>query len=152
MVRAGGRKGLASDSIATTAREGGPDTWGIASSEAGLISDRMRVIIPRSETVLGTTSVVGGSIMTDKAEVRTIRQTRAASLRREQAVYEAHLPGWLREHEADHVLIKGDDVVGFFSTRDEALAVGYARFGVVPLFVKQVAASEPIHHIPNVLL
>ena len=41
---------------------------------------------------------------------------------------------------------------GFFPTRDAALAAGYARFGVVPLFVKHVATSEPIHHIPNVLL
>jgi hypothetical protein len=73
-------------------------------------------------------------------------------LRREQAVYEAHLPGWLRDHEAEHVLIKGDEVVGFFAARDEALAAGYARFGVVPLFVKQVAALEPVYHIPNAQL
>jgi hypothetical protein len=67
-------------------------------------------------------------------------------------VYEANLPRWLQEHGAAHVLIKGDEVVGFYETRDEALAAGYARFGVVPLFVKQIAASELIHHIPNVLL
>ena len=90
--------------------------------------------------------------MAEKAEGHTIRQPRAASLRREQAVYEAHLPGWLREHEGEHVLIRGEQAVGFFATRDEALAAGYARFGVVPLFVKQVAASEPIHSIPNARL
>jgi hypothetical protein len=90
--------------------------------------------------------------MTEKAETRAIRQQRQSSLRREQAVYEAGLPGWLREHEADHVLIKGEEIVGFFATRNEALAAGYARFGVVPLFVKQVAASEPIHNIPNARL
>jgi hypothetical protein len=74
------------------------------------------------------------------------------SLRREQAVYEAHLPRWLQDHEGAHVLIKGGEIVGFYQTRDEALTAGYTRFGVVPLFVKQVAASEPIYHIPNVLL
>jgi hypothetical protein len=90
--------------------------------------------------------------MAEKAEARAIRRPRAVTLRRERAVYEACLSGWLREHEGDHVLIKGDEVVGFFATRDEALAAGYARFGVVPLFVKQVAASEPIHDIPNARL
>jgi hypothetical protein len=90
--------------------------------------------------------------MADKAEPRTSRRPRTTSLRRELAVYEAHLPRWLQEHEGEHVLVKGDEAVGFFATREDALAAGYARFGVVPLFVKQVAVSEPIHHITNVLL
>jgi hypothetical protein len=67
-------------------------------------------------------------------------------------VYEANLPRWVPDHEGEHVLIKGDEVVGFYESRADALAVGYARFGVVPLFVKQVAPSEPVHHIPNALL
>jgi hypothetical protein len=92
------------------------------------------------------------SAMAKKAKTRSDRRSRTASLNREQAVYEADLPRWVQEHEGAHVLIKGDEVVGFYETRDEALATGYARFGVVPLFVKQVAPSEPVHHIPNVLL
>jgi hypothetical protein len=90
--------------------------------------------------------------MAEKVETRPVRPLRMSSLRHEQAVYEAHLPQWLQEHEGEHVVVKGDETLGFFATRDEALAAGYARFGVVPLFVKEVAASEPIHHIPNVLL
>ena len=90
--------------------------------------------------------------MAERAELRPGRRPRTISLSREQAVYEANLSRWLQEHGAAHVLIRGDEVVGFYETRDEALAAGYARFGVVPLFVKQIAACEPIHHIPNVLL
>lgn len=90
--------------------------------------------------------------MPQKARVRPDRRPRRVSPSREQAEYEANLPRWLQEHEAAHVLIKGDEVIGFYETRDEALTAGYARFGVVPLFVKQVVASEPIHHLPNVLL
>jgi hypothetical protein len=90
--------------------------------------------------------------MKGKVEARAIRRPRAASLRREQAVYEAQQRRWLRGHEGEHVLIKGDEVLGFFATRDEALVVGYARFGVVPLFVKQVVAAEPIENIPDVIL
>ena len=90
--------------------------------------------------------------MAKNTKASPARRSRTVSLSREQAAYEAHLPRWLQEHGAAHVLIKGDEVVGFYQTRDEALEAGYAQFGIVPLFVKQVAASEPIHHIPNVLL
>jgi hypothetical protein len=67
-------------------------------------------------------------------------------------VYDANLRRWLEEHEGQHVLIKGHDVIGFYPTRDEALAAGYARLGVVPLFVKKICADEPIYNIPNALL
>ena len=90
--------------------------------------------------------------MTEKAKARSNQRTRAASLNREQSVYEANLPGWVSNHEGKHVLIKSDEVVGFYESRDEALAAGYTRFGVGPLFVKQVSPSEPVHHIPNALI
>jgi hypothetical protein len=67
-------------------------------------------------------------------------------------VYDANLHKWLKKHDGQHVLIKGHDVIGFYPTRDEALAAGYARLGVVPVFVKQIAASEPIYNIPNAQL
>ncbi|HZW32082.1 MAG TPA: hypothetical protein VFF52_15325 [Isosphaeraceae bacterium] len=67
-------------------------------------------------------------------------------------MYQANLPRWVQEHEGAHVLIQNDKVVGFDPTRDEALAAGYARFGVVPLFVKEIAAREPVYQIPNALL
>jgi hypothetical protein len=79
------------------------------------------------------------------------RGSRAATLNREQAVHEANLPRWLSEHEGEYVLIKGDQVAGFYESRDEALTAGYSRFGIGPLFVKQVSPSEPVHHIPNAL-
>jgi hypothetical protein len=94
----------------------------------------------------------GGIVVTKKARTRPGRRIKTFSLEREQAVYDANLARWLAEHESEHVLIKGDDVIGFFATRDEALAAGYARFGVVPLLVKEVAASKPVYHIPNVIL
>ncbi|MGP0063076.1 MAG: hypothetical protein ACLQGP_05660 [Isosphaeraceae bacterium] len=65
---------------------------------------------------------------------------------------EANLPDWLRGHACALVVIEGDEVIGFVAARDEALDAGYARFGVVPLLAKQVLASEPVYHTPNVLL
>jgi hypothetical protein len=64
-------------------------------------------------------------------------------------VYEAHLPGWV-EREGQHVLIKGEEIVGFFSTRDEALMTGYTRFGIVPFLVKQIAQVEPVYNLSHI--
>jgi hypothetical protein len=90
--------------------------------------------------------------MAEKARARPGRRPPRATLNREQAVYEANLPRWVPDHEGEHVLIKGSEVVGFYATRDEALAAGYARFGVVPLLVKLVALPEPVSQIPNAQL
>jgi hypothetical protein len=87
--------------------------------------------------------------MLEKANPRQSKGSRHVSLNREQAVYEANLAQWLSDHEGEYVLIKGDTVEGFYESRDEALTAGYSRFGIGPLFVKQVSPSEPVYHIPN---
>ena len=90
--------------------------------------------------------------MAQKTRRSSARGPESAPLRCEQAVFARNLPGWLAEHRNAHVLIKGKEVVGFYATRDEALAAGYARFGVVPLLVKEILDSEPVYTIPNALL
>jgi hypothetical protein len=90
--------------------------------------------------------------MVEKARSRPGRGPRAASFHREQSVYEANLSLWLPDHEGQYVLIKGEDIGGFYDSRDEALAAGYSRFGIGPLFVKRVLPSEPVYHIPNALI
>ncbi len=95
---------------------------------------------------------VGGLDMVEKARLRSDQGSRSASLNREQAVYDAKLSVWLSDHEGEFVVIKGEEVDGFYESRDEALAAGYSRFGIGPLFVKQVSSSEPVHHIPNALI
>jgi hypothetical protein len=69
----------------------------------------------------------------------------------EIATYKARLPELLA-HEGEYVLIKGDEVIGFFKTSRAAVRAGYRRFGIVPLLVKQIAAVEPVIYIPNVVL
>jgi hypothetical protein len=88
----------------------------------------------------------------EKAKRHTARGSRAASLKREQAVYEANLPGWLSDHEGEYVLIKGSTVDGFYGSPDDALTAGYSRFGIGPLFVKQILPTEPVYNIPNALI
>jgi hypothetical protein len=70
-------------------------------------------------------------------------------LEAELGVFEAHLPGWV-EREGQHVLIKGEEIVGFFPTREEALVDGYTRFGIVPFLVKQIAQNEPVYTLAQV--
>ena len=74
------------------------------------------------------------------------RARRPTGLEREIATYRARLPEFLREHPDQFVLIRGEDVIGFWPTFDEALEVGYDRFGLVPLLVKKVRAEEPVYY------
>jgi hypothetical protein len=101
---------------------------------------------------LGERISVGGLDMVEKAKLRPNQGSRAASLNREQAVYESNLSRRLSDHEGEYVLIKDDQVGGFYESRDEALTAGYTRFGIGPLFLKQVSPSEPVHHIPNAII
>jgi hypothetical protein len=90
--------------------------------------------------------------MDEKSKLRPSQRSRRASLNRERAVSEANLSQWLTDHEGEYVLIKGETVDGFYKSRDEALTAGYSRFGIGPLFVKQVLSSEPVYHIPSALI
>jgi hypothetical protein len=100
----------------------------------------------------GEPTLLGELDRLEKAKPRPTKGSQALSLKREQTVYEAGLARWLSDHEGEYVLIKGDTVEGFYKSRDEALAVGYSRFGIGPLLVKQVSPSEPIYNIPNAVL
>ena len=90
--------------------------------------------------------------MMEKAKRRRSKASRGATLKRGQAVYEANLSAWLIDHEREYVLIKGNTVDGFYDSPDDALTAGYSRFGIRPLFVKQVLATEPVYNIPNALI
>lgn len=70
------------------------------------------------------------------------------ALEREFDTYQRHLNEFLRDHDGEYVLILGDDIYGFYPTRDEALVYGYGRCGRNPFFVKKIQADEP----PMVLL
>ena len=47
--------------------------------------------------------------------------------------------------EGRFVLIKGDEVIGFWDTWRAALDVGRDRFGMVPLFVSEILEWEPVY-------
>jgi hypothetical protein len=74
-----------------------------------------------------------------------------AELTEETATYRARLPELLRGQEGQYVLIKGTTIAGVFPDRSAALREGYRRFGIVPFLVRQIAASEPVVYLPNVV-
>jgi len=75
-----------------------------------------------------------------------------AALTEEMATFRDRLPELLCEHEGEFVLIKGTEIAGVFLDRSEALREGYRRFGIVPLLVRQIVASDPVVYLPNVVL
>jgi hypothetical protein len=68
------------------------------------------------------------------------------ALEQELAAYNAKLPE-LKEHEGQFALIHGSEVVGFFSTYEDAIKIGYDKFGLDPFLVKQVNTLEQVQFI-----
>ena len=70
-------------------------------------------------------------------------------LAKEVRTYEAHLAGWA-DREGQFVLIKGDDILGFFPGHEVALEAGFERLGDGPFLVKQVLIHEPIYQLGRI--
>ena len=66
-------------------------------------------------------------------------------LDRERACFTAHADEWEKQNPGRFVVVKGDALVGTYSTLDEALSVGAQRFGLESFLVRQLGAKpEPI--------
>jgi hypothetical protein len=70
-------------------------------------------------------------------------------LAEEVRTFDAHLAGWA-DREGQFVLIKGSDILGFYSSYDEALAAGYDRLGDGPFLVKQIILHEPVYQLGRI--
>lgn len=59
--------------------------------------------------------------------------------------YETRKSEWLRSHQDEFVVVKGTEVLGFFSNFHNAYRAGVERYGVQADFlVKRVVAQEPV--------
>jgi hypothetical protein len=67
-----------------------------------------------------------------------------AGFDRERATYEQLKPELLAQAEGKFVVIVGDEVVGPLETDEDAERAGYARFGLGPLYIRQILAEEPV--------
>lgn len=66
------------------------------------------------------------------------RHWRRPALYAEYDVFLRHLPEWLVNHSGMFVLIKGENVLGFFTKNSEALAAGISMFSSGPFFVHRI--------------
>lgn len=66
-------------------------------------------------------------------------------LDRETGIYKSHIEEWLKSHPGQFVLIKGDDVLGFFSSLNEAFALGTKQFGLDEFFIKQITPTDNVN-------
>lgn len=64
---------------------------------------------------------------------------------REAELFDQNLEAWRRSHLGKFVLIKGMDVLGFYSSPDAAFSAGTERFGLDPFFVKQIVPRDVVN-------
>jgi hypothetical protein len=66
-------------------------------------------------------------------------------LDRESGVFAQNIEQWRKNHLGEFVLVKGDDVIGFYPSLEKAFTVGTGRFGLEPFFVRQVVPKDVVN-------
>ena len=70
----------------------------------------------------------------------------ADCLRAEIETYEKHKSQLIAESEGKYVLVHEEQIAGVWDTYQDALRVGYNRFGLRPFLVKQIQGVETVQH------
>jgi hypothetical protein len=68
------------------------------------------------------------------------------ALEKEMKTYKAKLSE-LKQHEGKFVLIQGEEVVGTFTSYEDAIKAGYEKFKLEPFLVKQIHSIEQVQFI-----
>ena len=68
------------------------------------------------------------------------------ALQQEYKLFLSHLEEFSRTHLHKFVLIKGEQVVDFFTSYEQALRAGLSQFGNVPFFIEEVKEEEEVHY------
>lgn len=67
---------------------------------------------------------------------------RSSKLQREIAAYEAKKAQLIEDgHRDEYVLIKGDDVIGFFASEEDGLESAYEKFVDEPFLLRRIEES-----------
>lgn len=66
-------------------------------------------------------------------------------LNAELELYEANKSEWLRKHRDEFAVVKGSDLLGFYSNFHEAYSAGVKEYGIdADFLVKRVVPQEPV--------
>ena len=68
------------------------------------------------------------------------------ALAQELDFYHEKLPEWA-EHEGKYALIHSRQLVDFYSSYEDAIKIGYSKFGLEPFLVKQVHVLEQLQFV-----
>lgn len=66
-------------------------------------------------------------------------------LEHERRKFEKHIEEWRQSHLGEFVLIKNDDVVGFFPSLEEAFTEGAKLFGMSDFFIEQIVPDHSVN-------
>ena len=69
-------------------------------------------------------------------------------LEQELKFFEEHRHELLAVNPGQFALIKGGELIGAFSTLQQAYNQGIERFGNVPILIRQILPADPAHKIP----
>ncbi len=69
----------------------------------------------------------------------------------ELCTYRDHLDEML-EHKGRFVAIRESTILGYYRTRQAAIAAAFERYGAVPVLIKQVVELEPVRRLGGVIL
>ncbi len=59
--------------------------------------------------------------------------------------YEKHKAGWLQSNRDEYIVIKGNDVLGFYVDFHQAYLAGVAEYGInTDFLVKRIVPHEPV--------
>ena len=77
----------------------------------------------------------------------------AIALQQEYDFFLAHLDEFMKTHLHKFVVIKGEQVIGFFDSYESSLRAGVTRFGSQPpFFIKEVQEEKEIHYFHGINL
>ena len=66
----------------------------------------------------------------------------------ELGFFEEKRAEWLKLYPGQFALVKGRELVGTFTTFQEAYSAGVKRFGNAPMLIRQVIPTDPVEQAP----
>jgi hypothetical protein len=68
-----------------------------------------------------------------------------AMLTKENEVFNSSLEEWRKTHMGQFVLIKGQEVIGFYDSLSEAFSDGMKRYGLEDFFIQQIIPRDTVN-------
>lgn len=66
-------------------------------------------------------------------------------LQDEFQAFQSHLEEWRHSHLGEFVLIKGEEIIGFFPSLEQAFNEGTRMFGLADFFIKQITPRDTVN-------